>query len=191
MNYDFFANKEDKIEILEFILTKTDLRIFDSYSEFESEIKEYKTIEDFNSKLELQNNGEIDLQLQLWNKTFGRDIEFEKIELNPKYCNGKKYRFSTRGFGLIQLYFGKLEKNVLSKSHIGHFNEKSTKKWESIGNRNEKTEDWNWIEITKNSRKLQYEISKKLAVKKINSYGILKGAENLKNENVKLFGITE
>ncbi|RAK18957.1 hypothetical protein B0I03_1221 [Flavobacterium aquaticum] len=189
MNYDFFANKEDKIEIIEFILKNTDLRIFDSYSEPESEIKEYKTIEDFNSKLNIET--EIDLHFQLWNKNFGRDIEFERIELNPKYCNGKKYRFATRGFGLIQLYFGKLEKNVLSKSHIGHFNEKGAKKWENIGNRNEQTEDWNWIEIAKNSRKLQYEISKKLAVKKVNSYEILKGAESLQKKKVTLWGISE
>jgi hypothetical protein len=189
MNYDFFANKEDKIEVIEFILKNTDLRIFDSYSEPESEIMEYKTIEDFNSKLNIEN--EIDLHFQLWNKSFGRDIEFERIELNPKYCNGKKYRFASRGFGLIQLYFGKLEKNVLSKSHIGHFNEKGAKKLENIRNRNEKTKDWNWIEISKNSRKLQYEISQKLAVKKVNSYGILKGAESLQNKKVTLWGITE
>lgn len=56
MNYDFFANKDDKIEVLEFILTKTDLRIFDLYSELECEIKEYKKIEDFKPKFELQNN---------------------------------------------------------------------------------------------------------------------------------------
>lgn len=79
----------------------------------------------------------------------------------------------------------------MSKSHIGHLNEKGAKKLENIGNKNEKAEDWNWIEIAKNSRKIQYEINKKLAVKKINSYGVLKGAENLKNKNVKLFGITE
>lgn len=38
MNYDFFANSTDKIQLLEFIFAETDLQVFDLASEFSQEI---------------------------------------------------------------------------------------------------------------------------------------------------------
>jgi hypothetical protein len=50
MTYDFFANKEDKIDVLEFIFKETDLRVYDLSSHYGQEICEYKTVEEILAK---------------------------------------------------------------------------------------------------------------------------------------------
>jgi hypothetical protein len=46
MNYDFFADKADKLEILDFIFKDTDLHVYDLGSPYGQEICEYKTIDE-------------------------------------------------------------------------------------------------------------------------------------------------
>ncbi|MBK8390639.1 MAG: hypothetical protein IPL23_15725 [Saprospiraceae bacterium] len=43
MNYDFFADKADKLEILEFIFKETDLYLYDLGSPYGQEIFQYTT----------------------------------------------------------------------------------------------------------------------------------------------------
>jgi hypothetical protein len=123
MNYNFFADKEDKIKVLEFIFNETDLKIFDSYSAYEQKICEYKNVQEITSKFDLANGGEFAVTFLLWSPRHKGKVLFRKIELNPKYSS-YSFRYATNGWGLIQLYFGGLENNQLRQSHIGHFTEK-------------------------------------------------------------------
>ncbi len=188
MTYDFFANKTDKINLLDFIFKETDLKVFDLASPFEQEISEYKSTDEILSKFDLENGGQSSATFQLWAKRFGGDILFRKVDLNPKYCEGHTFRYSTDGWGLIQLYFGEQKDNVLFHSHIGHFNEKGALKWEETNHFNGKVDKWNWKEIEQASRKLKNQIYNKLVIKKIGSYGVLPGADKLSDDGIKLWG---
>ena len=108
--------------------------------------------------------------------------------MNPKHCNGHTFRYSTDGWGLIQLYFGGQKDNVLFHSHIGHFSEKGALKCESVNNGYVKVDKWNWKEIEQTSRKIKYQIYSKLVVRKIGSYGVLNGADNLGRDGIKFSG---
>ena len=130
MTYDFFADTKDKIDILDFIFKNTDLLIYDHYSPFGQEINVYKNTDQISSKFDLNKGGQFAFTFQLWSQRFKGDIIYKRIELDPKKCNGYTYRYSTEGWGLIQLYFGGLQNNILHHSHIGHFNEKGALKWE-------------------------------------------------------------
>ncbi|MCU0348374.1 MAG: hypothetical protein MUC59_15650, partial [Saprospiraceae bacterium] len=55
MNYDFFADKADKMEILEFIFKETDLHVYDLSSPYGQEICQYKTVDQISSKFDLEN----------------------------------------------------------------------------------------------------------------------------------------
>jgi hypothetical protein len=187
MNYNFFATKSDKINLLDFLFKETDLKIFDLASPYGQEISEYKSTKEITSKFDLYNGGQSSLTFQLWTERFGGDILFRKVDLNSKHCNGHTFRYSTDGWGLIQLYFGGVKDNILFYSHIGHFNEKRASKWKDTNDFNGSVDKWNWKEIEQTSRKIKNQIHNKTAVRKIGSYGILPGADILSNTGIKLW----
>jgi hypothetical protein len=188
MNYDFFANKGDKISVLDFIFNTTELQVFDHYSPYGQEVSQYKSTAEIISRFELEKGRQSAVAFNLWAPEFGGKARFQRVELNPKYCNGHTYRYATEGWGLIQLYLGGLEENILFHSHIGHFNEAGSLKNEDINKENGKVNLWDWKAIEQTSRKLKYQIHNKMTVRKIGSYGVLQGAENLSKSGVKLWG---
>jgi hypothetical protein len=186
MTYDFFADKADKLEILEFIFKDTDLHVYDLSSAYGQEICQYKTVDEVSSKFDLDNGDKFAVTFQLWSPRHKGKPLFRKIDLDPKRCNGHTFRYSTEGWGLIQLYFGGLKNNELKHSHIGHFNEKGALKWDETNNVNGLVSSWDWTEIQATSRKLKYQIHNKLATRKIGSFGVLSGADKLEKQGIKL-----
>jgi hypothetical protein len=186
MTYDFFADKTDKLEILEFIFKETDLHIYDLTSPFGQEICEYKTLDEIISKFDLVNGDKFAVTFQLWSPRHKGKPFFRKIDLDPKRCNGQTFRYSTDGWGLIQLYFGGLKNNELNQSHIGHLNEKEALKLEGANLFNGLANAWNWTEIKVTSRKMKYHIHNKLAMRRIGSLDILTEADRLELQGIKL-----
>jgi hypothetical protein len=186
MTYEFFANKDDKLQVLQYIFMDTDLQIYDAYSSYGQEIVNYRNMEEIISKFDLIYGGQNAVTFQLWTPRFKGQPIFRKIDIDPKRCNGHNFRFSTNGWGLIQLYFGGLIDNQLHRSHIGHFNEAGALKKESIGKFNGSVGSWDWKEIQSTSQQLKYKIHNKLATRKIGSQGILTGADKLTKEGILL-----
>ncbi|MBK7468097.1 MAG: hypothetical protein IPJ43_15525 [Saprospiraceae bacterium] len=186
MTYDFFADKEDKIKVLEFIFKETDLHIYDLGSPNGQEICEYKNVEEISLKFDIEKGDKFANTFQLWTPRHKGNPIFRKVDLDPKHCNGHTFRYSTEGWGLIQLYFGGLKNNELNQSHIGHFNEKGALKWEETNKVNGLVSSWDWKEIQATSRKLKYQIHNKLAIRKIESFGVLPGADKLETQGIKL-----
>jgi hypothetical protein len=184
MTYDFFADKGDKLEILDFIFKNTDLQVYDLSSPYDQEICNYKTINEISTKFDLDNGDKFAVTLQRWTPRHKGKPIFRNIDLDPKRCNGHTFRYSTDGWGLIQLYFGGLKNNTLHQSHIGHFNEKGALKNESLTTLNGKVNAWDWAEIQTTSTKLKYQIHNKLATRKIGSIGVLSGADKLEKQGV-------
>lgn len=184
MTYDFFAAETDKIDLLNFIFEETDLQIFELSSPYGQNINEYKSVNEITTKFDLQTGGKFALTFQMWSPRFKSEPVFRKVDLNPRYCQGHTFRYTTEGWGLIQLYFGGIENNILSLSHIGHFNQKGALDRETTNLSNGKVSNWDWPEIEKTSRKLKYQIHSKFSVKKIGPNGVLKGAEILESQGV-------
>jgi hypothetical protein len=186
MTYNFFADKVDKIKILEFIFNETDLHIFDLDSVYGQEICEYKSADEILSKFDLVNGDKFSVTFQLWSHRHKGQTLFRKIDLDPKQCNGQTFRYTTDGWGLIQLYFGGIKNNELNQSHMGHFNEKDALKWEETNSFNGKVSNWDWAEVQTTSRKLKSYIHNKMAKRKTGSFGILDGADKLEKAGIKL-----
>ena len=185
MNYDFFADKADKLKVLDFIFKDTDLQVYDLGSPYGQEICQYKTVAEISSKFDLEID-EFGTTFQLWTPRHGGEPIFRKVDLDPKRCNGHTFRYATDGWGLIQLYFGGLKNNELRHSHIGHSSEKRALIWEDINHSNGLVNSWDWTEIQVTSRKLKYQIHNKLATRKIGSFGVLSGANQLEIQGIKL-----
>ena len=185
MNYDFFADKADKLKVLDFIFKDTDLQVYDLGSPYGQEICQYKTVAEISSKFDLEID-QFGTTFQLWTPRHGGEPIFRKVELDPKRCNGHTFRYATDGWGLIQLYFGGLKNNELRHSHIGHSSEKRALIWEDTNKSSGLVSSWDWKEIQVTSRKLKYQIHNKLATGKIGSFGVLSGANQLETQGIKL-----
>ena len=186
MTYNFFADKAVKLQILQYIFTDTDLQIYDASSPYGQEIFNYKSVEEISSRFDLVNGDKFAVSFQLWTPRHKGQPVFRKIELDPKRCNGHTFRYSTDGWGLIQLYFGGLKNNELNQSHIGHFTEKGALKCEDTNSFNGKVSNWDWTEIQLTSKKLKHQIHNKIAIQKLGSIGILHGADTLQKTGTKL-----
>lgn len=176
MNYDFFADGNDVVSILDFIFSETDLLLYQLDSGYGQDIKYFQKTEEvlkiYNFPKSLNST-----HFQLWTPKFMGDLVIRKVELDPKYCKGHTFRYSTEGWGLIQLYFGGLRGDKLEKSHLGHQSEKRATAWEETYKNLGPASKWDWKEVESTARKIKNQIHSKMAVRKINSYGILKGAQ--------------
>ena len=171
---------------MNYIFKETDLQIFDLAAPFGQKVKEYKSIVDITSSFDLKNEKSHAIHFQLWSPQFKGDPIFNRVELNPKHCEGHSFRFSTEGWGLIQLYLGGIKGPYLKHSHIGHFNQKGALKWEGVNHLNGKVDLWDWKAIKKTSDRLKYMLDKKLAVQRKGSYGVLMGAAQLQHQGITL-----
>ena len=186
MNYNFFADRADKIKLLEFIFDETDLLVFDLNSQPDTKVNEYKNVFEISDNFDLVNGGQFAVTFQLWSPRFSETILFRKVNLDPKYCDGHTFRYVTAGLGLIQLYLGGLTGSVLEYCHIGHYSEKRALLWEDTLAFPDKASNWNWKEIERTSRQLKSIIHKKWSVDKIGSLGVMGGASELERQGVKL-----
>ena len=186
MTYDFYAAEEDKLLILDFIFNQTDLRVYDLSSAYGEEISEYKSTDEICSKFDLTNGDKYAITFQLWSPRHKGKPFFRKIDLDPKHCNGNTFRYSTDGWGLIQLYLGGIKFNKLHHSHIGHFTESGVQKWKNTNSFNGSVDSWDWSEIQSTSRKLKQYIRNKLTVGKMGHVDILPATNNLMHQGILL-----
>jgi hypothetical protein len=184
MNYNYFADKCDKIRVLDFIFNQTDLQIFDLGSKFGEEICQYQNLAEITSKFDLERGDKFAVTFQMYSPSFKGKVELRKIDLDPKHSHGQSFRYSVVGLGLIQLYFGGLKKNELYQSHIGHLTEKKALQLEHSDILEYKTNQWDWRVIEQTSRKLKYHIHNKLSIRKLGSLGIMEGADQLTKKGV-------
>ncbi|UYZ62711.1 hypothetical protein [Hymenobacter weizhouensis] len=187
MNYNFYAGTTDKLHLLAYLFTETDLRMYDLSSAYSQEISEYSSADEVAQNVDLNSGGSFAATFQLWSPRFGAPPEFRRVELNPRYCKGHTFRYRTIGWGLIQLYFGGLQNGELAHSHIGHFNEKGALGQEAAGfSTVNQVAAWNWTEIHRTARQLKYLVHTKWAVYKFGSRGVLPGAAELEKQGMRL-----
>ena len=67
---------------------------------------------------------------------------------------GATFRYDSRGWGLIQLYFGQLRNGRLSPCHTNHNSESRAKTWESTYRNLGSATKWDWKEVTRISGRL-------------------------------------
>ncbi len=188
-NCDFYAVGNDLVNILEFTFTNLDCRVFELSSGFDEQLCEFKSLEELKEKYDIGKciNRTSSVNLQLWPVKASNSVVIDKIDLNPKKCNGAKFRYQITGWGLIQLYIGGISKLGIVHSHTNHNSEKRAKKLASINPELTGTpSDWDWKEVSRVSNKLNRYITK-CSVSKINSRPVLQeAATKIKGGNIAL-----
>ncbi len=187
-NCDFYAVKEDFEQIvLPFLFNKMECRVFENYSEFEKELVEFKSVQDLKNGHAVGEckKKQHSVCLQLWPVKASSKVSFKKINLDPRRCKGKKYRYAIEGWGLIQLYLGGLSELGIVASRTNHNSEKRANAWSRQYPELGKPGDWNWKEVTKVSNELNKHI-RKCAVSKMKGRPVLPTAFGCTERGIQL-----
>lgn len=174
-NMDFFAAEHDQRDILDFLFSSTDVRVFESYSARGAELREFKSVDELAAAFPLgtvRHGNEHALSLQLWSPSVMRDLTITRIDLDPVACDGHTFRYCIDGGGLMQLYFGGVCGHVITKSHFGHQSQVRAQKWRV-------DEGVNWAALKIQSNRIQYHVRKRLAAGKAGSCPVLPEALKL------------
>jgi hypothetical protein len=163
-NLDFYGLKNDLLSLLSFIYDETDIIIFESYSEFDAELRSFTSLFELQSAFEIGDAQKGQILLQLYSPSVMKMPKPRRIKSKIKEFS---CRYSIEGVGLIQLYLGGLRDNVITESHYGHWSRAGAEQRSVLP-----TNDCDWASLIKISGRLQRFI-RGFAVAKVNSRIIL------------------
>ena len=171
----FFAAKDDQLAILDFLFRDLGCRILESYSEPDSELREFFSVAELSASLDLgrdkHGNG-LAASLIVHDPVSCGPLKIERIALNPKACGGATYRYCAQSNGCINLHLGGVHDRFLTQSYLGRNSESRAQAWEVGGG-------VDWQDADRVWRKLAYHIGNRLAVGKLPGVAILPQALEL------------
>lgn len=152
---------EDLPLLIEAIFSNGEVEVYESYSDMEQELIQISGEEEFIKYVEGKIKSGFDqLSFSLYYPETKGFFEIVKIDLNPRYCNGKTYRYKVSGWGLIQLFIDFRKSNLNIKCRIAVNSEERAKHWESTSPELLSHELWDWKIIESKTRKLIYRLKK-------------------------------
>jgi hypothetical protein len=179
---EFFAAREDQVELLRFLFTQTDVRVVEHSSRPDSDLLEFKSVDEvataFNLGDDPHGNG-LSCTLALWSPSVIRKLEIRRIDFDPNKVANARFRYEPAGGALMQLYLGGLNGLTITKSHFGHNSQVRARNWGI-----DKGADWQALGVL--SRRIQYHIRSRLAVARVPGRPILAHAGRLWREGYAL-----
>jgi hypothetical protein len=125
----FFALREDLLSVLELLVAETGARVFEAYSAFDRELREFDSVDAIDRAFRLgvdEHGTGSEPFLQLWWADVCPRPRIERITLKPGAVPGHSFRQTARGWGLAQLQCGgeySRGQPTITASHFGHFSE--------------------------------------------------------------------
>src|SRR5438093_278494 len=118
-NLDFYALTEDLRDIVRFILDETDIVVYESASEFDRELRQFRSCAELETVFQL---GAFRAgYLRLWSPSVMAQPVIQRVALTG--VPGHTFRYSVEGAGLIQLHLDGIRDGIVYHSHYGHWNE--------------------------------------------------------------------
>lgn len=184
----FFAVRDDLIALLEFLVTRTEARLFEAYSRFDEPLRTFDSALAVDAAYPLgvdeHGNGASPF-LQLWWPAVCPAPRMERIELRPSPGEEHTFRHVARGWGLAQLQCGGCHGEIITKSHFGHFTEAGARRQGYLEAGPEAPV--NWVALQAISRRVQRHIRATLAAGRVRGRGpVLPAAAALVRAGAKL-----
>jgi hypothetical protein len=174
---DFFASDDDFINLVDWLLAETDFQIYEAYSRIDHRIRQIQTVEDMSVLASERNNSSF--LIRFWSPSVTSEPVFNNIKLNPSIGN---FRTSLEGAGIIQLEHGRVENGRVFNSTLSHWNEAGAKAKCIYP-----TDVVDWKKQRQVSGQLSRQIKSKLALAKIGTAPVLKGAVDQLNSGFSLW----
>ncbi len=181
---DFYAVNEDITRVIDFVLDSGYV-VYETYSGFDQELRQFSSAPEVWAAYEEKDffPGVHAMLLSLLHKSVAGKVLVRRIDLVPESCNGHTFRYCVEGWGLMNLHFGGIcHGKIITSSHFGHNSEKRAQKWQFTYPEYGATSAWDWKEIAKLSRSIQYQIKNKLSASKSGSSPVLMAASRLQLE---------
>ena len=174
---NFFATETDQRALLDFLFESTDVRMFETYSEPDADLREFRSTDALASTfpigLDPHGNGHA-ICLALWSPAVRRKPTFRRFALDPAKCDGHTFRHEIEGYGVMTLYLGGIFEQVITPSIFYHTS--------SIWAEREGRRGVDWDALKKLSARIKYHINKRLAAGaagKVPRYAVLAEAARL------------
>jgi len=153
-NCDFYALAPDLLEVLDFVFAQPGWRLVELTSQNDRSLRSFhcarEVLEGFPTFSELSSA----LHFQIYSETMGGAVTSRRITYNPGAVPGATFRHASQGWGLIQVYFGRLRDGGLSHCHTNHNSERRARHGESSCADMGPVDAWNWKEVSRTSSKL-------------------------------------
>lgn len=162
----FYGLKNDIRDVFEFLFTQTDVEVFESYSEFNQELRQFRTIEELENafKIGFDRGGSGGSEIfELWSSTV-----MPRPPIHKRVAEGYGTRYSISHPSLIRLYLGGQHNNSTTYSDFDH--------WEKAAYLRRTSDAANicdWRALSRLSGRIQRHVKRHLAVAKIGSISIL------------------
>lgn len=166
-NLDFYALADDHRALIEFLFAETDVVIYEVASEFDRELRQFRSFGDLEAAFPI--GAYRAAQLQLWSPSVMAHPIIRRTELTAS--SSRQFRYSVEGAGLIQLYLSGIQDDVIHHSHFGH--------WSEAGARQRcihPADDCDWSALNQLSGRIQRHIRGRLAATKLQSRPVLHDA---------------
>lgn len=172
---EFYAVGADQRAVLDAVYGLGLFRVFEDYSQPDSNLREFLEAQDVPAGPEGAN-------LMLYTVGAGPEPTAQRIDLQPSAWPGATFRHRCIGWGLIQLRFQDVvDGDHLRRSYTNHNTEKRAHKWADVtppdlgvGDPSE----WDWPAVTRASNAL-IRFIRKVAVTKIGAHPVLPHAAEL------------
>jgi hypothetical protein len=164
-NLDFYAAGDDLRELVAYIFSETDIVVYESASEYDREVRQFRSVAELEAVFQLgaYRAG----YLQLWSPSVMAHPVIRRVELNR--VPGHTFRYDVEGVGLIQLYLDGIRDGVVYHTHYGHWNEAGARARSTLP-----ADACDWRALVKLSGRIQRHIRRRRAVAKLYSLPILR-----------------
>jgi hypothetical protein len=173
-NCDFYAHGKDFQELLGFVFDQPGWVLHELASQFNRPVVVFSSAADM---FEQCGVGTQALYFQLYAPEMGGTVIHKRIGFKPGAVDGASHRFSTEGWGLIQLYLGCERRDGITHSHTNHNSPGRAQTWSATPATGALDDPgrWDWRAVARISGKLNRFI-RKLALSKLGARPILPGA---------------
>ncbi|MBW8244317.1 hypothetical protein K1F50_16020 [Muricauda oceani] len=148
-------DKNQLLELIEFILSDYKVELYESYSEKEKEIVRINTLSEFKNYLDYGiSNGKVHFGFGIYNPEHRGKFFVSKIPLNPKHCNGMTFRYRIDGWAIIFIQLDLKDGENHIECNISVNSKQRADNWKSANHEFGNPELWEWKTVESNARKI-------------------------------------
>lgn len=148
-------DKNELFELIEYILSDSKTEFYESYSEMEKDIVRIDCLADFQNYFHNGiANGKVHFGFGIYDPQWKGKFFTSKIELNPKYCNGKAFRYRIEGWAIIFIHLDLTNGENHIECRVSVNSKKRAENWKSTNPELGNPELWEWKDVDSRARRI-------------------------------------
>lgn len=173
-NCDFYALDDDFALVLDFVFSQDEWELHELSSEANHVVRVFRSTREVLGGCALGRGLSC---FQIYSPEMAGQPLHRRIDFKPGAVPGATHRFSTEGWGLVQLYFGFMRTgDGLTPSHTNHNSVVRAKSWSPLRSELGSPDEWDWAGVARVSGRLVRFLQKQRAARH-GSRPVLPGAD--------------